>query len=819
MKTPLLFLLVLLQTAILSGQNRAEQSVPEGKIKGIIIDAESQSPLEFATVSILTEQDSVVITGGITDQKGFFEIQVKPGSYLAKVEFIAYQTSWIDAVVVSKDLAIVNLGIIELSADAAVLDEVEVRAEKSELQMTLDKKVFNVGKDLANTSSNASELLDNVPSVTVDMDGNVSLRGNQGVRILIDGKPSGFGNADGLRSLPANLVDKVEIITNPSARYEAEGMSGILNIVLKKERKSGLNGSFDLNTGYPTQHGASVNLNFRKKKFNLFTNYGFRFRDMPVSDTKYTEFYDGDTTTIIDQFRQRNRKGWSHSIRFGADFFIDKNNTLTGAFMYRIGKDESHSDITYRNYFQSFPENLHSINTRSQLEIEDEPNLEYSLNYKRDFKKKGEELNANIQYRENSEIEDADYEEYFFDAFFEPINRPTLFQHSLTEESSKSWLAQADYVLPIGKEGKFELGYRGSFRRIENNFLVEEFADNEWLVITGLSNDFNYEENINAAYAIIGNKNGKFSYQFGLRAEHSDVLTELLQTNEINDRSYFNLFPSGFLNYELPNKHSIQLSYSKRLRRPGFRDLNPFFSFSDSRNIRRGNPNLDPEFTDSYELNHIKYWEKANISSSLYYRHTEGVFQRIQTVEENDGQLFTISQTENLAVRNAYGLEFVISTEPTKWFRMNTSLNFFRAITDGRNFDENFYADNYSMFGRLNTRTTIAKKYDLQFNFFYMAPNETPQGRRKALVSSDIGVSRDILAGKATLTLNVSDIFNSRKYRFENFDDSFYASGVYRRRVRQIRATFNYRLNQKKRRGGREGRGRNAGPESFEIGS
>jgi ferric enterobactin receptor len=784
------------------------------RITGRIVDASSDSPLEYAAVSVLSQGDSSLVTGGVSDLDGNIDIETGAGNFIVKIEFISYKSKWIDNIKVSREKPVANLGIVNMEPDGYALMEVEIRAEKSQMQMTLDKKVFNVGKDLASTSGSAAQVLDNVPSVTVDVDGNVSLRGSENVRVLIDGKPSGLvgvRGTDGLRSLPANLIDQVEIITNPSARYEAEGMTGIINIILKKDRQKGVNGSFDLTTGFPHDHGAAVNLNFRQSKFNLFTNYSLRYRNRPGENTLYQEYYRNDTTFFLDQTRTRERGGWSNNLRLGADYFFNDNNILTTSFLYRMSNDDNRSDLVYYDYVNDYPGNLTRISFRNEKEKETEPTLEYALNYKRTFQRQGHELRADFQMRRSTEEEIADYSQESFRPDFSPITESELLQRSSNRESEASYLLQIDYVHPFGKEGKFETGYRGSLRFIDNDYLVEEFDDIQWNRLPGLSNDFNYDERIHAAYASLGNKTGRFSYQMGLRLELSEVLTELLQTNEINDRNYINLFPTAHLTYEFPAQNSFQISYSRRINRPNFWSLNPFFTFSDNRNIFRGNPNLDPEFTHSFELGHIKYWNSASISSSVYYRHTDGVIQRIRTLEGEGEEAITITQPENLATENSYGLEFILSSDLAKWWKIDGNFNFFRSIIDGGNIGETIQTDTYSWFARVNSRTTLWKKIDLQLRFFYQAPRDTPQGKARSMTQTDLGLSREILKGKGTLTLSVRDLFNTRRYRYETFGDNFFSSGSHQWRARQATLTFNYRLNQtnfkKEERGGRDENG------------
>lgn len=801
-KNYLLWTLFFLCTLPFTGEAQVN---PKGIIQGIVVDGSTQAPLDYATVSLYSVEDSSLVTGGITDETGRFSIEAKPGAYYAEITFISYQTEVIDDIMVSTRQKSIDLGMLGLRSDATMLMEVEVRAEKSRMQMSLDKRIFNVGKDLANTGGSAADVLDNVPSVAVDVEGNVSLRGMSGVRILIDGKPSGLigvSSTDGLRQIPANLIERVEVITNPSARYEAEGMAGVINIVLKKERKQGLNGSFDLTGGVPANYGAAINLNYRREKFNFFTNYGLNYRESPGTGSLYQEVYRNDTTFILDQSRDRTRSGLGHSLRAGADYYFNEKNILTTAFTYRDGKDENLTRLVYRDFVNSL-NNPTSISERTDEETELEPNLEYSMTFRREFDSKDHTLTFDLRYQDNTEQEKSNIEELFYDSEFVATNA-VLNQRSLNNENERQLIAQLDYVRPLGEEGRFELGYRGSVRRIDNDYLVEELTNSIWESMEGLSNDFNYDEDIHAAYAIYGNKYGKFSFQFGLRAEYSDVRTELIQTNEINDRNYLNLFPSAFFTYDLPAQNSVQISYSRRLNRPRFWDLNPFFSFSDARNFRSGNPNLDPEFTHSMELSHIKYWDKGSLSSSVYYRHTDGVIERIRTVDDEGNSL---SRPQNLATQNSYGMEFTFSSSPFKWWDLDGNWNFFRAITDGANVDQSLRADTYGWFARLTSKFTILKSVDAQLRGNYRGPRNTPQGKDRAYYYMDLAMSKDVLKNKGTLTLSLTDMFNSRRYRDISRGINFYSESDYQWRNRQLRVTLNYRLNQDKKRGrgGRDG--------------
>ncbi|MEK7253426.1 MAG: outer membrane beta-barrel family protein [Bacteroidota bacterium] len=798
---PFLFALFFLhnQTIAQPGGN-PDASLP-GIVSGKILDAESKLPLEFATVTLFSTTDSALVTGGVADAKGAFSIEIGFGSYFAQVEFIAYKALTINPVTISKDKPAMNLGTISLSPEGEILEEIEVRAERSQMQLSLDKKIFNVGKDLANTGGSAADVLDNVPSVTVDVDGNVSLRGGGGVRILIDGRPSALAGASGtgLRNLPANMIDRVEIITNPSAKYEAEGMSGIINIVLKKNRQPGFNGSLDLGGGHPTYFGAAANANWRKNRLNLFGNYGLNYRSSPGKGKQYQEFYTDDTTFVTLQFSNRERSGWEKFHRLGFDYFFNPKNTLTAEFVFETSDEENSNDILYKDFL-----NRIGIVTgktfRTDNETTQEPTLEYVLSYKKLFEEEDQELSIEFSYEGDEEDQRSDYEEHFYPQLGLGSDVHTL-QRSKTEGGEGIYLLEADYSQPVGEEGSLEVGYRGSLSRVYNDYLVEEFQNDTWQSLPGLSNDFRYNENVQAAYATFGNEFGKFSVQPGLRFEWSDIETKLLQTNEINRQRYGKLFPSLHLSYELPKENALQISYSRRIRRPGDWELNPFFTFSDARNFWSGNPKLKPEFTNSFELGHIKYWEKATLTSAIFYRHSTGVIERLRTVDA-EGNSFT--RPENLAERDDYGFEFTWTFDLIEAWRLNGNLNLFRSQTSGEALGQSFETDDFTAFGRVSSRLTLFKKLDIQTTFNYRAPRKTPQGEEKAGYYADLGVSLDVLKNNGTLTLSVRDVFNTRRRRSVSRGEDFFTESNFKR-ARQATLTASYRLNQQKKREDEQG--------------
>ncbi|GAB3995916.1 outer membrane beta-barrel family protein [Spirosoma daeguense] len=786
-----LFLPVFLfaQTGPTAGQTR---------IRGSFVDEENK-PIPFASIALYQNGGSKPISGAVSDEAGKFELVAKPGNYFLKISAVSYQEKTIpDIHVTNQD---VQLGASVLKTSTKRLEEVVVVGEKSQMELSLDKRIFNVGKDLANAGGTASDILKNIPSVAVDGEGNVSLRGSNSVRILIDGKPSGLVSikgAAGLQQLQGSMVERVEVITNPSARYEAEGMGGVINIILKKERKEGFNGSFDIITGYPTNFGAAANVNYRRKNLNFFVNYTAAFRNTPGRNSLYQETYSNDTTFAYRQSSTHQLKGQNNNARAGLDYFFSPKSILTASYTWRLSKGKRFSDIQYLDYRPNSRNVLQSFTNRTQDETETEPNSEYSVSWKKTFAREGHELTADVRYLDNWEKSDQIFAQRTFQPDGTPSTSvPSTLQRAINDETEKQLLVQIDYVRPFKKDGKLEGGLRSSTRNMTNDYSVtQQNGDGSWFPLPNLTNDFLYEERINALYGIVGNKLRKFSYQLGLRAEMTDVTTTLKQTNDVNPRSYTNLFPSVHGTYDLPKQHAIQASYSRRVRRPQYNDLSPFMTFSDNRNFFSGNPDLNPEFTDAYELGHVKYVEKGSFSSSLYYRYTTGKIIRIRRVDELGN---SNTRPENLATEHSYGAEVTGSYAIAKWWKLDGSANFFRAITNGGNLDASYQSDTYSWFTRLTSRITFWNKTDFQMRGNYEAPQKTPQGTRQAIATLDLSFSKDVLNNNATIVLNVLDVFNSRRYRSITEGANFYTESNSQGRLRQINLTFNYRLHQAKK--------------------
>ena len=757
-------------------------------ISGRVNDKNDQ-PISFANIGLYQTSDSMLVTGDVTDAEGRFSIESPAGNYFLKISFLSYEEKIIPAIILTgQDI---DIGIINLAQAASLLEEIVVEGERSTMNLQLDKRVFHVGKDLANISGSASDILNNVPSVNVDVEGNVSLRGSQNVRILIDGKPSGLtgiSTADALQQVQASLIESVEVITNPSSRFDAEGEVGIINIVLKKEHRSGVNGSFMVNLGQPDHYGGTFSLNFRKENLNFFASYGYNYRESPGSGTSTVRFTFPDTLFSYSEETKRVRGGHSHNLIGGLDYYFTESSMLTASFVYRPAFGLNTSRILFRD-LDGQNQLLRTV-IRNEREEEPENSGEYSLSYRKSFKNPGQQFTTDIKWIENVEEEIASFEQ--IDERDGSLTR----QRALNTENERNVFFQADYIHPFGEAGKLETGLRSTLRVIDNAFLVEEEnLAQDWNIIPGFNNALVYSEKIFAGYAMMGNSWKRWSYQAGLRGELTDISVALKLANEDNRQQYFNVFPSLFTSYKLSETNTFQLSYSYRISRPRFRQLMPFSNYSNNRSLSTGNPYLRPEFTHSMEGSHLLNWTSGTLLSSIYYRGRRGVIEEITLVDSvGYDRRFPI----NLSSEQSIGFEFNLSWSPVQWLRYVSNVNLFSVNSEGTYQDQIFTRKALTWTNRSILQFSIRKNWDLQATFNYQAPQNTPQGKRLSLHSTDIAIARDLLKNQASIALSVRDLFNTRRFRREIVGTELNSYSEFQGRRRQLMLSFTYRLNQKK---------------------
>ncbi|MEJ7646233.1 MAG: outer membrane beta-barrel family protein [Chryseolinea sp.] len=794
-KKTLLFCITFLYACACLGQEEEEKQRVAGKVSD-----KAGVPVSFANIGAYVDSDSSMVAGVQVDVEGNFIMMLLPGTYSLKFSFVSYETLVIPNVIVESDD--LDLGAVVLEEESAILNEVVVTGRKDAMELSADKRVFNVGQDLRTSMGNASDVLNNIPSVSVDPDGQVSLRGSENVTIWINGKPSSLTSRDpdALRRLQGNMIERVEVITNPSSRYDAAGAAGIINIVLKKEQREGLNGTFTANAGYPTILGGSYNLNYRKGKVNLFSMYGINHNNTPGKGKSYQYYNTPDTSFIYDQRSTRLRNELSHNVMLGVDYYFNDRSNLTASATYNPSVGKNSGTTIYNDYDETGM--LINNTGRYEREAEDESDIEGVLTFTQNFKKEGQVLTADLKYISSRDDEITNYDQY-------STQGETLFQESLNFATERNVLIQSDYIHPFGKQGKLEAGIKVTQRTIDSEYSLNQMEDEQWNNVSQFTDNLFYDEKIQAAYLMVSNQFNKLNAQAGLRAERSDISTALEIADVQVNQNYFNLFPTANVSYKVKASNTLQASYSYRIGRPDFRDLLPSGDFRDPRSLFLGNPLLKPEYTHSVELGYLLEFEKGSILGSVYHRHRKNVVQRITEIDENSIARIT---PVNLASENNYGLELNASLNPVKWWRLNGSANFFRSIIEGFYKEEEYNRDTYAWMTRTSSNLTMFKAVEFQSSFNYFGPRTTTQGKDLASYSIDLGLSHDVLKGNATITAGVRDLLNTRARRRIIDSEGYYSDSRFQGRLRQFTVTFTYRLNTIKERN----RDRNGGDQGEE---
>lgn len=793
MKKTILVISLLFSVFIFSQENSLT-------ISGKIIDSDFNTPLEYATISVFDSKNQNLINGVISDNSGYFTVEISKGIYDLKIEFISFNTKIIKDINIQNS---VDLGLINLSINENILDEIEVIGEKTEIEIKLDKTVYNIGKDLTLKGSSVSDVLDNLPSVEVDIEGNVSLRGNESVRILINGKPSGLvgiSSNEALKQFPSESVEKVEVITSPSARYNAEGTAGIINIILRKSKLTGFNGSLSLNSGYPERYGVSANLNYRTKKLNFFNNIGYNTRVSKGSFVNETEYYtDQAINNFLNENGVRDSERNSNYLNTGIEYFISDKTSVVGSYVSR--KSDGFTNNT-NNVNQNFNA-ISKFSERLEKETEIDDTNEFSVNLTHDFNKKGHVLTMDYQKEKSSENENG----FISNSQLKPILTKYLSEKVNTDEIQESELFKIDYVLPIKENGQFELGFRRSNQYQDINYLAEnEDLNGNYINDLNLSNTLLYNEKVNAFYTQYGNKNNKFSFLLGLRYEESKTTVKQLANNTNNAKNYNDFFPTLNLSYQVKENETITFGYNRRIRRARSYFINPFPSKSSATNIFQGNPNIDPTYSNGIDLGYLKRYEKLTLNGSIYYRKETGVF---TFISENTGDFVLVNEILvpvlrrtpiNLASNKQIGLELNANFTQSKNWRLNGSLNFYESETLGEYMGIVYDSKNLTWSGRLSNNLKLFSSVDWQTSFRYRAPQKTAVSERKASIYSNTAFSKDLLKDKITLTFKVNDIFETGKWRIESFNENYrsYSESNWRG-GRTLELNLIYRFNQKKK--------------------
>jgi outer membrane receptor protein involved in Fe transport len=772
--TPLVLVALFLLAALaLDAQNKSIA------LSGKVVDSSNGQAIEFASILLSNANTKAPISGTTTDIEGQFTIASPTPDFQLEVSFIGYQSKTIESFTIENGQ--VKLGTISLSANTQTLDEVIVRAEKSQTEFQLDKRVFNVGKDLSSTGASALEVLNNVPSVNVNIEGEISLRGSSGVQILINGKPSVIASEQGstLGTITADMIDKIEVITNPSAKYDAEGTSGIINIVIKKEERKGLNGSVSVNTGTPHNHSVGISLNRRTEHFNLFSQLGVGFREIPTITENINEDLVNDTITYSQGKEFRNET--FYNVVLGTDYHINPRNilTLSGNFAYEVEDQPS-----FTNFTQVLGSDTLSQWYRDETTEATNPKWRYELQYKSDLKGHEDHM---LLFSALGNFFGKDQSSEFENVATSGDKRFEALQRSRTDFKEAKYTFMLDYTKPFNDQFTLETGAQYVMMNVSNDFENSTFADNVWVIDSSLTNIFEFDQKVLGVYGTGAYENDKWGIKLGLRMENTDLQTLLVTTDEANDQNYTNFFPTAHTSYKLTDNFSIQAGYSRRVYRPRLWDLNPFFNIRNTISVRTGNPNLQPEFTDSYELASIYIVGKTSMNFTVYHRYTTDMIERVSIFENNINTFKPI----NLGSNRTTGLEFNFKYSPKKWLSFNGDLNFNyfdrKGSFEGQNFD--FQADQWS--SKTTAKLKLPADIDFEVTGQYQSSVKTVQGVTTENLFADMGIRKKILKGKGVLNFSIRDIFASRIRENQAFQPTFYTYS-FRQRGRFVTLGFSY---------------------------
>lgn len=786
----------------------------DGKIKGIVMDGELGGPLEFVTVQVKAKGSDKIVQGSVTGSDGNYTIGgLKKGEYVVTFSYIGYEEVSKN-ISISSDNQILSLGELTLVEDANQLGEVEVVAKRPQMRFEIDRKVFDATQDIAAEGGLASDLLSNIPSVEVDNEGSVSLRGNSSVTIWINGKASGLtadNQADILDMMPAGDIKQVEVITNPSARYSPEGTAGIINIILKDDRKPGYYGSVKVGADTDGGYQASGNINYSSSKVDAYANLNYRNREFKGGGI--TSRLNTTDNSFLDQTNDSERQHNNWFGRFGATWHITKSDDLAFNVTGMTGGGDNSENIHYN----SIDSQKNTIYTSDRMTNGDSDMKMYNLelNYVHKFSE-----NSNIDLTVSNNQWRRDGMDIFRQStvYTDPSQTANpLYQTQENDIKDKTWEVQADYTNKISDMARIEAGYKGTFQRNASpvdtytGTTAEDIRQDE-----SLYNRFLYNQDVHALYMTYGGKWNKLSYQAGLRGEYWRVDTRSLdfdqefngKASEAFEKDYFKLFPSAFISYSLPKNNELQVNYTRRLRRPWGGQLNSFRNISDASNISFGNPELTPEYSHSFELNYIKSWESGHtLSLSGYYRSTDDVIQRIRFLNTEDNVMYTTS--ENVAKSQASGLEIVGKDKLFKILDLTTTVNLYYSKLDGFSYlpqgaetpvigdtDESF-AWNVRMIANFSLPWGVS----LQGTGNYNSKQLMAQGHREPNYSVDLGLRKSFLSDKLTLSINARDLLDSRKFRTVTAGDGFWQDSENWRGGRRVGFTLTYNfgnMNKKK---------------------
>ncbi|MBS4035171.1 MAG: TonB-dependent receptor [Ignavibacterium sp.] len=792
-----IFFIVLLKFIIISenhfSQIRSNQPLADGSISGRVLESGTGKPIEYSNIVVLSVSDTTLVTGGITNSDGYFNLtQIPEGAYFLDVRFIGFEDKRFEVSINAKQMNL-NMGEIVISPTEIDIEEVVVEGQRSPVSYQIDKKVIDVDQMQTVISGSAVDILENIPSVTVDVEGNVSLRGSGSFTVLIDGRPSVLDAQDILQQLPASSIGSIEIITNPSAKYDPEGTSGIINIVLKDSRLRGFSGIVNANAGLNDKYGGDFLVEYVEDKFSSHFGFDYNRRFSPGDRRQENRFILDQNTNFINSFGYRERGRISYSARAGMELRLGQSDIISfgGRFGFRESLDNDL--LNYVQWSQNDPQqfNYLSRSERSRASTY----FALNTNFIHKFDSNGHELSSELVFSSNDADEFTRSSE---------IDNSTQFGGKWTTEKgpSSDVRGKIDYVLPISEKSKFESGYQGQIDISEESTSLFDFNSTSGIyeIQPEFSYTTEYTRSEHALYSIFSNSWNKLGLQAGIRGEYTFRTIELPLLDQEYKIDRWDYFPSVHGSYEFSKGKQVMASYTRRFERPRGWQLEPFDTWMDANNVRRGNPALEPEYIDSYEMAVQTYFGNISLSAEIYYKLTQNKIEGVRSVFEED---VTLNTVENIGRDYSIGSEIMLLFDMFKFWNVNLMGNIYNYRIEGILYEVQFSRESFNWQGRLNNVFRLGGTTQLQVNARYNSPSVSSQGRREGYFSTDLALRQDLFDRLLSITLQVRDVLGTAKYEFTSEGLNFYNYNYFTRESPAV--MLNLRININTQRNEREG--------------
>jgi len=807
----LLILLLLILTSFVSAIAQVPPGINTGRmgnmtkngiVKGKIIDAESKAPMEYANLALYSQSDSSLVSGGITNIEGEFELPNLPyGSFYIEAAFIGFEKTTIKDIKLIPNAHIIDLGTLELATTSKTLGQVEIVAEKSRIEYKIDKKVVNVSQDINAAGGTAVTALENTPSVEVDMDGNVLLRGSSSFTVLIDGRPSVLTGSDALKQIPSSAIDNIEIITNPSVKYDPDGMAGIINVVMKKNILSGFNGLINVNAGTGNdlstvnKYGTDFTMNYKTKKYNLLFGANWNNNTDEGKMRSWREDYGTgivDTVTFLHSVGKRNMARKNNQIRAGLDYFVTDKTSVTvlgevGQYKFKV--DGGSTLERFQELYQQ-PFGKPTFSVQDDLSSREGDFVTANASFLTKFDDSGmHKLEGAFEYRHREGKAPRIIGEYLSDSTYQP-RLSTLENIDIMEDNnSDDFRIKLDYTLPLNNGGKLEAGIQSRMETEIENYIFKNFDTGirQFVVNPNFTSVMDFKEDIHSAYATLSGKLSRLEYMLGLRGEYTNRLMELSDTNVVYKLERYDPFPSAHFSYELNKNNQVMASYSRRINRPNGRDLDPFPNYIDRYSYRVGEPGLKPEYTDSYELSYLRKFGNSFVSLETFHRSTKDLMSR---KESKDGNVNVMTMA-NFDNDYSTGGELMGNVNVTKWLLINASATLYDYRLKGDTVDK--ASTNYS--GRLSTTFKFSPDSRLEITGNYRSGSVSVQGRQNKVIFTNVSYRQEFMKKKLSATLGLRDVFGTGKFGGSNIGSNFANHFTMQREARVLTLTLSYKIN------------------------